>query len=77
MAHAGAMKISKAVLVDGGLTPPPSRLYPGTKCYMVCVAYGGREYLGFGPTPFIARKAAIREASQKCNGQWELSCGVL
>lgn len=63
--------VSRAVLVDGGLTPPPSRLYPGTKCYMVTVAMDGREHFGFGPTPSIARTAAIREAT-KFNGQGKL-----
>ena len=54
--------ISKAVVVDGGLAPPPSKAYPGRKCYMVTVTCMGVEHLGFGPSPSIARKAAIRLA---------------
>lgn len=54
--------VSKAELVDGGLSPPPSKIYPGTKCYMVIVAVDGKEYCGFGPSPSIAQRAAILEA---------------
>ena len=57
------VKVSEAVLVDGGLSPPPSKAYPGRKCYMVTVSVEGRgEHGGFGPTPGIARRAAIVEA---------------
>ena len=56
------VSISEAVLVDGGLTPPPSRIYPGRKCYMVTVDFGGVEHCGFGPSPSIARAVAIRQA---------------
>lgn len=63
------VSISKAVLVDGGVSPPPSKLYPGRKCYMVTVSYGGAEHLGFGPTPSIARAAAIRVAARAHNGR--------
>lgn len=59
------MDVSRAVLVDGGLTPPPSKLYPGTKCYMVTVAtVEGNKHCGFGPSPSIAKRSAIIEA---CN----------
>ena len=54
--------ISKAVVVEGGLTPPPSRSFPGTKCYMVTVIVDGCDHFGFGPTPSIARCAAIQDA---------------
>ena len=54
--------ISKASIVDGGLTPPPSRFFPGTKCYMVTVTVDGCDHLGFGPTPIIAKNAALQVA---------------
>lgn len=54
--------IGRSVLVDGGLSPPPSKIYPGTKCYMVVVAVDRKEYCGFGPAPSIAQRAAILEA---------------
>ena len=46
------------VVVNGGLTPPPSRIYPNTTCYMVTLRIGKKEFHGFGPTNFIARTAA-------------------
>lgn len=46
------------VIVNGGLTPPPSRIYPNTTCYMVTLRIGLKEFCGFGPTNFIARTAA-------------------
>ena len=60
-----AVAVSRAVVVDGGLSPPPSKIYPGTKCYMVTVRVDGEEHLGFGPSPSIAQRAAILEA-YKC-----------
>lgn len=54
--------VSRAVLVDGGLSPPPSKIYPGTKCYIVTVAVDNKEHSGFGPTPSIAQRAAVLEA---------------
>lgn len=54
--------VSKAVLVDGGLSPPPSKIYPGTKCYMVTVTVDGKRRIGFGPSPSIAQHSAILEA---------------
>ena len=55
--------VSRAVLVEGSLSPPPSKLYPGTKCFMVTVTIDNNaEFYGFGPTAVIARKAAIHEA---------------
>lgn len=56
------MTVSRAVLVDGGLSPPPSKIYPGTRCYMVTVAVDNKEHCGFGPSPSIAQRAAILEA---------------
>ena len=72
-------EISEAEVVNGGLSPPPSQVYPGRKCYMVTVQVkgggvgdgvgdgvgGGRDMekrAGFGPSPGIARRAAILEA---------------
>lgn len=56
-------KVSKAVLVDGSLSPPPSKVYPGRKCYMVTATVEGRgKFAGFGPTPGIARNSAIFQA---------------
>ncbi len=54
--------VSKAAVVGGGLSPPPSQVYPGTKCFMVTVTIENNEHHGFGPTKDIARKAAIVEA---------------
>ena len=45
-------------VVNGSLTPPPSRIYPNTTCYMVTLRIGKKEFHGFGPTNFIARTAA-------------------
>lgn len=56
------VNVSRAVLVDGGLSPPPSKIYPGTKCYMVTVTVDGRNDIGFGPSRSIAQLSAIREA---------------
>lgn len=56
--------ISKAVIVEGGLTPPPSKIYPGTKCYMVTVTVDGSYHHGFGPTPIIAKNAALQFACE-------------
>ena len=49
-------------LVSGGICPPPSRVYPGTVCYMITVKVDRTEYHGFGPTPIIARHYAEVEA---------------
>ena len=49
-------------LVNGGLAPPPSRFYPGTKCYMIILTINRVEYYGFGPTPNIAKHFATFEA---------------
>lgn len=57
-----AVAVSRAVVVDGGLSPPPSKIYPGRKCYMVTVRVDGEERSGFGPSPSIAQHAAILEA---------------
>lgn len=57
-----AVAVTRAVVVDGGLSPPPSKIYPGTKCFMVIVAVDNQEYSGFGPSPSIAQRAAILEA---------------
>ena len=59
-----AVKISKAVVVDGGLSPPPSKVYPGRKCYYVNLQVGGKAVAGFGPTPGVARRVALIQA---CN----------
>lgn len=59
------VSISEAVVVDGGLTPPPSTFYPGRKCYMVTVTFGKVEHFGFGPSPSIARAAAIRSTLER------------
>lgn len=57
-------RTSKAVMVEGGLTPPPSKIYPGTKCYMVTVSVDDSDYHGFGPTPSIAKYAALQYACE-------------
>lgn len=55
--------ISEANLVDGGLSPPPSRVFPGVKCYMVTVTVDKKkEYHGFGPTPSIATYSGVLDA---------------
>ena len=56
------LKYTPAAIINGSITPPPSRMYPGTKCYMVTVYIGEDRFHGFGPTPFIARTAAEYEA---------------
>lgn len=56
------MSVSRAVLVDGSLSPPPSRIFPGTKCFIVTVTVDNKEHCGFGPTPSIAQRAAVLEA---------------
>ena len=60
--HGCSLEYSLPELVSGGLTPPPSRVYPSTVCYMVTVQVGSNSYLGFGPTALIARHAAEFEA---------------
>ncbi len=65
-----SVSISEPELVEGGLSPPPSKVYPGRKCYMVIVKVKGRgDYGGFGPTPGIAKRSAIMEACKSfpCN----------
>lgn len=62
-----AYHISKPQLVDGGLTPPPSKGYPGTKCFMVTVTVDKNEYHGFGPSPSIAKTSALQKAFSSLN----------
>jgi len=54
-------------LVTGGLCPPPSRLFPGTLCYMITVTVNGNSYYGFGPTPRTANHFAEFEAYNALN----------
>ena len=54
--------ISPPQVVSGSINPPPSRKYPGLRCYMVLVRAGHREFRGFGPTPAAARKFAESQA---------------
>ena len=60
--HGCTLEYSLPELVSGGLTPPPSRVYPGRVCYMMTVQVGGSSYLGFGPNPLIAKHVAEFEA---------------
>lgn len=53
---------SSPIVVTGSMTPPPSSIYPGVRCYMVTVTVDERPFHGFGPTPYIARSAAEFEA---------------
>ena len=49
-------------VVNGSINPPPTKRYPGLKCYMVQVRVGPREYSGFGPTAVSARHFAESQA---------------
>lgn len=53
---------SQPEIVSGSICPPPSRIYPGTVCYMVSVRVDGQTFLGFGPKPLVARQFAEYEA---------------
>ena len=57
------LSYSTPVLATGSSTPPPSRIFPGSTCYYVCITFGDDNYHGYGPTPFIARTSAELEAA--------------
>ena len=57
-----SVEYSKPQLVNGSLSPPPSRCYPGTVCYMVIVTVNNLDFFGFGPSPSLARRFAEFEA---------------
>lgn len=56
-------KYSPPVLINGSNTPPPSRRFPGTTCYMVTLTVQGKEFHGLGPTPQSAKAAATEQAT--------------
>lgn len=53
---------SQPEVVNGSINPPPSRFYPGKRCYMVTVCVNERAFHGFGPSPWIAKSSATYEA---------------
>ena len=60
-------------IVNGGVCPPPSGVFPGTLCYMVTVEVSGKTFVGFGPKPMIARKFAEYEAYRTLSAMYEAS----
>ena len=51
--------------MNGSINPPPSRFYPGQRCYMVTVCVDERKFRGFGPSEAIAKSSAAYEAYKK------------
>lgn len=45
---------SRPQLVNGGLSPPPAKHYPGVVCYMAVITLNNTDFYGFGPSPSLA-----------------------
>ena len=56
------LEYGQPLLVSGGLSPPPSKVYPGRVCFMLSLAVGAKVFTGFGPTTRIAKHFAEVEA---------------
>ena len=59
------VRYSEAKVVNGSINPPPSRFYPGKRCYMVTASVNEMKFHGFGPSEAIAKSSASYEAYKK------------